>query len=291
MRLIKSGIPGLDKILGGGFLEGSIVTLSGPTGSGKSTMALQFILESEAPGLYISIEESKKDFFFHMSGYKWDLQEAEQNRRLIILDYPIYEVDQVLNQYSAIQEIIQTTGVKRVVIDSIMPIALHFPNEDERKKGFLKLIDNMRKWGVTTLIIAQDRASENWKRLPYTSFEIENYTDGWINLYYQYDEKKEERCRSVEVLKMKGVEHSTRNYPSQMDTNGWVVFSDQQPDSSLNKPKAKVAKPAAKKAPAKKPVAKKAPAKKKSDRVVKEVTKKAVKKLLKRKTLGIRKRG
>ncbi|MBU1681419.1 hypothetical protein KKE38_01225, partial [Candidatus Micrarchaeota archaeon] len=270
-----------------GFLEGSIVTLSGPTGSGKSTMALQFILESEAPGLYISIEESKKDFFFHMSGYKWDLQEAEQNRRLIILDYPIYEVDQVLNQYSAIQEIIQTTGVKRVVIDSIMPIALHFPNEDERKKGFLKLIDNMRKWGVTTLIVAQDRASENVKRLPYTNFEIENYTDGWINLYYQYDEKKEERYRSVEVLKMKGIEHSTRNYPSQMDTNGWIVFSDGPPDSSLNKPKT-IAEKTAKKTPAK-AAAKKSPSKK-DDRVVKEVTKKAVKKLLKRKTLGIRRR-
>ena len=92
--MIKSGIPGLDNILGGGFLDGSITTVSGPTGSGRSTFALQFILESNSPGLYISIEESKKDLFFHMSGYKWDLEKAEEERRLVILDYPIYEVDQ-----------------------------------------------------------------------------------------------------------------------------------------------------------------------------------------------------
>mgnify|MGYP003394968639 CR=1 FL=1 len=34
-------------------------------------------------------------------------------------------------------------GVKRLVIDSVMTLAIYFQNEDERKKGFLKLIDNI----------------------------------------------------------------------------------------------------------------------------------------------------
>ncbi len=259
MRLINSGIPGLDKILGGGFVEGSIVTIGGPTGSGRSTMALQFLLESDEPGLYISIEESKRDFFFHMSGYKWDLPQEERERRLIILDYPIYEVDQILNQYSAIQEIIQTTGVKRVVIDSIMPIALFFPNEDERKKGFMRLIDNIRKWGVTVLIVAQDSVSRDVRALPYTDFGIENYTDGWINIYYQYDDEKGERVRSVEVLKMKGVEHSTRHYPAAMGNGGFTIFSEGPPKSKPEKKEA-ARKPAARAMPA----AKKKPAKKRT---------------------------
>ncbi len=279
MKLINSGIPGLDKILGGGFLEGSIVTVSGPTGSGKSTMALQFLLDTPEPGLYISIEESKRDFFFHMSGYKWDLPQEERERKLIILDYPIYEVDQILNQYSAIQEIIQTTGIKRVVIDSVMPIALFFPGDEERKKGFLKLIDNIRKWGVTTIIVAQDQAHESIARLPYTNFGIENYTDGWINIYYRYNEDKGERARSVEVLKMKGVEHSTRIYPAQMDSMGFQIFSDESPKST---PAPKPAEPpkASKKAPPKRTAASKKKA---------EALKKAVKGALKKRTLGIRK--
>jgi circadian clock protein KaiC len=301
---MNSGIPGLDKILGGGFLEGSIVTVSGPTGSGKSTMALQFLLDSDEPGLYISIEESKRDFFFHMSGYKWDLPQEEKDRRLIILDYPIYEVDQILNQYSAIQEIIQTTGVKRVVIDSIMPIALFFPGDEERRKGFLKLIDNIRKWGVTTLIVAQDQPSESIARLPYTTFEIENYTDGWINIYYRYDANKGERMRSIEVLKMKGVEHSTRVYPAQMDSNGFRIFSDERPASEEPKKVEKKEAPKAKKEPkkkdeeepkktvkktVKKPVTKKTANKTAEQKKRAEALRKAVKNALKKRTLGIRK--
>ncbi len=222
--MIKSGIPGLDKILGGGLLPGSITTIGGPTGSGRSTFAMQFLLESDEPGLYISIEESKKELFFHMSGYRWDMQKAEQDGKLVILDYPIYEVDQILNQYSAIQEIIQTTGVKRVVIDSIMPIAVYFKSDDERKNGFLKLIENIRKWGVTTLIVAHDAKPGESTVLPNTTYNIESFTDGWIHIFFEYDEKQGRRTRAVEVIKMKGAAHSSKRYPARIDRNGFSIL-------------------------------------------------------------------
>jgi len=274
-RLIRSGIPGLDEILGGGLLEGSIIAVSGPTGSGRSTMAFQFLyngaMEHGEPGLYISIEESKQDFFFHMSGYTWDLDEAERQRKLIFLDYPIYEVDQILAQYGAIQEIINSTGVKRVVIDSIMPIALFFPDEEERKKGFLKLIDNVRKWGVTTMIVAETTQAVTKGGLPKSSYGIESFTDGWINLHHHYDEARNDRVRSVEVIKMKGMRHSTKNYPAEIGVDGFTVSSDR--------------KPAEKKAPPPEPV-------KKVDKKTEKAVKKAAKKTIKTmgKTLGIRKK-
>ena len=137
-RFIKSGVSGLDELLGGGILEGSIITVSGPTGSGKSTLAAQFIcngaLESGEPGVYIAIEESRKDFFFHMGGYGFDFDALEKDRKFVFLDYPVHEVDQIVTQSNAIYEIIHNTGAKRVVIDSIMPIALFFHSDDERKK-------------------------------------------------------------------------------------------------------------------------------------------------------------
>ncbi len=256
-RLIKSGVPGLDNILGGGFLEGSIIAISGPTGSGRSTLALQSLYNGATqynePGLYISIEESKQDFFFHMSGYTWDLAAAERERKLIFLDYPIYEVEQILTQYGAIQEIINSTGVKRVVIDSIMPISLYFPSSDERKKGFLKLIDNVRKWGTTTLIIAEGAPDSEKSDLPHTNYSIESFTDGWISLPYHYNEKKGERVRSVEIIKMKGVRHSTRPYPAEIGVSGFTIKSGnetppKEPPSVakpiIAKPERKVLKPA-----------------------------------------------
>ncbi|VVC04038.1 Circadian clock protein kinase KaiC [Candidatus Bilamarchaeum dharawalense] len=223
----KSGISGLDEVLGGGFLENSLITVSGPTGCGKSTLAAQFIhngaLIHNEPGLYISIEESRADFLFHNSAYKWDFPALERDRKFILLDYPIHEVDQIINQASAIQEIIATTGVKRVVIDSIMPIALFFKEDDERKRGFLKFIENLRKWKSTILIVSEDITATDSEHVPNTGYGIESFTDGWLNLFYRYDDRAMERNRYIEVLKLKGMSHSTKSYPIDIDENGLRV--------------------------------------------------------------------
>ena len=227
-RFIRSGIPGLDEVLGGGFLEGSIVAVSGPTGSGKSTFASQFLYNGasqyDEPGLYIAIEESRADFFFHMGGFDWDFAGLEREKRFILLDYPIHEVDQILNQYGAVQEIINSTGVRRVVIDSIMPIALFFQTEDERKKGLLRLIDNIRKWKVTTMLVSEDLKATEPGQIPNTAYGIESYSDGWVNLSYKYDEKAMERTRYIDILKMKGAAHSSKSYRLKVTGKGLEVL-------------------------------------------------------------------
>ncbi|MFH1521315.1 MAG: ATPase domain-containing protein [Candidatus Micrarchaeota archaeon] len=231
-KFTNSGIPGLDGLLGGGFLENSIVTVSGPTGCGKSTLATQFlyngVMQHNEPGLHISIEESRNDFFFHNGSYKWDIYPLEKDRKFILLDYPIHEVDQIINQASAIQEIISTTGVKRVVIDSIMPIALFFQGEDERKKGFLKFMENLRRWKSTILIVSEDISVLESEHVPNTGYGIESFSDGWINMFYKYNDEKMERSRYIEVLKMKGIDHSIRSYPIAIDDNGLRILT---PDS------------------------------------------------------------
>lgn len=255
-RFIRSGIPGLDKVLGGGFLEGSIVAVSGPTGSGKSTFASQFVYNGasdyDEPGLYISIEESRADFFFHMGGFDWDFARLEREKKFILLDYPIHEVDQILNQYGAVQEIINSTGVRRVVIDSIMPIALFFQSDDERKKGLLRLIDNIRKWKVTTLLVSEDLKATEPGQMPNSLYGIESYSDGWVNLSYRYDEKAMERTRYVEVLKMKGVAHSSKAYPLKLTRNGFEVLGG-EPERAPEKQAKAPAKPVEKAAPPAKP--------------------------------------
>ena len=226
-KFVKSGIPGLDTILGGGFMEGSIITLSGPTGCGKSTFAMQFIYNGATaynePGLYITIEEDKDSMFFHMSGYTWDLNSIEKEKKLIVLDYQLYEVDQFLNQYGAIQEIINSTGVKRVVIDSIMPVAVYFKDDIERKKGFLRLIDNIRKWGATTIIVSEDTPATTQDVLPDTHYGIESFTDGWIHIYHLFSAKTRERTKAIEVIKMKAAAHSTKIYPTVITNSGFKI--------------------------------------------------------------------
>lgn len=222
MKRIKTGIEGLDEKLGDGLPEGSISIVSGPTGSGRTTFGLQFLVngaekENEV-GLYICIEDSK-NLIFKFTNFKgWDLELLEKEKKVVFLDYPPHEVDQFLSSNSAIGELIQKLGVQRLIIDSVMPIALIFSDEDERRKGFLKLIENIRKLGVTTLIIAQDSPQSTQDMLPRTIYGIESLSDGWIHLCYS--QEKTTRNRYLEILKMKGTAHSIKRIPFEINDEG-----------------------------------------------------------------------
>ncbi len=222
----KTGIAGLDRMLGKGLPEGSISTVSGPTGSGKSTLALQFLVNGAQKygetGLYVAIEDSRDLIYRHMAYKGWDLGKLEESKKLLFLDYPPHEVDQFLKQNSAIGELIETMGVTRLVIDSIMPVALLFSTNDDRKKGFLQVINNIRKWKTTTLIVAEEQPSHPESSLPRTNYGIETLSDGWIHLSYNVG-KKSERTRGVEVIKMKGSNPMMKKFPLDIKDTGISV--------------------------------------------------------------------
>ncbi|VVB98542.1 DNA repair and recombination protein RadB [uncultured archaeon] len=229
--IVKSGIEGIDAMLGGGFTKGAITTLSGPTGCGKSTLAMQFLVNGaeqfQEPGLYIALEETRSSTYSNMAGYDWDIAKLEREKKILFLDYPIHEVDQFLFKNSAIEELIATMGIERVVIDSVMPIALLFQTDDERQKGFLKLIENIRRWGTTTLIVSEDTPATTQDVLPRTKYGMESLTDGWMHMYYLYDESGS-RKRALEVLKMKGVAHMSRIVPLSISSAGVSVELPQE---------------------------------------------------------------
>lgn len=223
-ELVKTGVPGLDKLLGGGLNPGSIVLVSGPTGSGKSTLALQFLVKGaqlySEPGLFIVIEETRDSTYRNMSFKGWNLSELENTKQLIFLDYPPYEVDQFVSQKSAIGEIVDSMGVERMVVDSFMPVALLFPTDDERKKGFISVIENIRKWKTTTLIVSEEVPVAEGEP-PRTPYGIENLVDGWIRMDYVY--VKDKRQRRIEVVKMKGRKHLMQRFPVELGDSGVSV--------------------------------------------------------------------
>lgn len=226
MELIKSGINGLDKILGGGIPKGSVVAISGPTGCGKTTLGMTFIVggaELGEPGLYIPIENTKEEIIEQMSEFSWNIELLERSKKLLFLDYPPHEVEQFISKMNPVKELIETMGIERVVIDSIMPIALHFHTDLERKRGFMKLMENIKKWKTTTLIITEDTPMTTQDVLPSTKYGIEGLVDGWMHIHYIW--RGERRERMIEILKMKGARHEMKLYPIEITNSGVVVKS------------------------------------------------------------------
>jgi len=245
---IRTGWEKLDDQLGGGLPKGSITTVSGSTGSGKSIFAMEFLINgikaSGEPGLYIAIEESKNSLYRSMASMGWDIRQYETSNQLVIIDYPFHEVDQLLDQRNPVKELVDRFGVERVVIDSIMPVAVKFPNENEMKRGFLKLIENIRAWDTTTMVLTNDLNATTYHVMPQTEFGIERFSEGWIHLYNVF--KANERKRVMEVLKMKGTMHKTSMMPFSIDQTGINLQDSQKEDrfSREEMAKDKISRPA-----------------------------------------------
>src|ERR1700761_9466256 len=81
-----TGIWGLDDVLGGGLSRGSIFLLEGEPGSGKTTLALQFLLTGAAAGekgLYITLSETADELRAGARSHGWELDDPVVVRELI----------------------------------------------------------------------------------------------------------------------------------------------------------------------------------------------------------------
>ncbi|MFA5108125.1 MAG: ATPase domain-containing protein [Candidatus Micrarchaeia archaeon] len=225
---VKSGIPGLDEIIGGGFTKNNLIALSGSTGSGRTTFATQFLIngfkEEKEVGLYLSFDEPKFSIFSNMTSFGWDLPKMEREKQVIFIEYPHNELSSFVEQESSILELIDTLGVERVVFDSITPLA-SLAMGDERRQFLQKIVNIVRKWGATTIITADDMVPPD-PNIPRTSVGIEALTDGYVHLGWIREGMK--RTRTFEVIKLRGTQHMHDMHPCIIDSNGFSI-STQKP--------------------------------------------------------------
>lgn len=85
---IKSGIPGLDALIQGGFPECSSVLVTGGPGTGKSILGLQFIVYgalNNEPGIYLMFDENKDKLFYQAEQFGWDIPKLENKKRCLFM--------------------------------------------------------------------------------------------------------------------------------------------------------------------------------------------------------------
>ena len=83
-RFLSTGVSGLDELLGGGFFPGSAMLVAGPAGSGKSSLAIQFLAEgvkNGETGVLAMFEETPRKYLEQAKGFGLDLQEMADQKR------------------------------------------------------------------------------------------------------------------------------------------------------------------------------------------------------------------
>src|SRR6185295_16286493 len=127
---ISSGIPGLDELLVGGFVTNRLYLVEGNPGTGKTTMALQFLLEGVARGescLYVTLSETASELHAVAQSHGWTLdgvevfQLASADRTTLDEQYTLYHPSEIElgETIQAVLGTVERIRPHRVVFDSL----------------------------------------------------------------------------------------------------------------------------------------------------------------------------
>src|SRR5256886_4593091 len=135
---VLTGIDGLDEMLGRGVPAGHIITVLGSFGTGKTTFALQFLMQgliNGEKGVFISLEEDVDSVVANAASFGWDLKKYLKEKKLHIVKLePVDAKTTVTRIRSELPDFIKRSGASRVAIDSISLLNMLFADDTERRE-------------------------------------------------------------------------------------------------------------------------------------------------------------
>lgn len=235
MDRVQTGIEGLDALLYGGVPAGNQVLIAGGPGAGKTLLCFEILYNNAkrgVPCVFIALEEQEKvvlkNFKEAFPSFS-DVDDLIANKMLILGGEdiaPKMEMDSDSESYSfgnvisSMENVIRSNNAKCVVIDSLSLLKLMFQNHSVYRKYMFALSSNLRKLGVNGFITMELPSSERGGLVFGPEFFI---FDGTVIMYQGIEENK--RTFSIEVIKMRGSNHSLVLSPYEITNKGFKVFS------------------------------------------------------------------
>jgi len=215
---IPSGIPGLDKLMEGGFVKGSTILISGAAGTGKTIFCVQYLMEGLKRGencMFITLEEKPEDIINDVKRFGWDLEKYMKDKKLI-LEYQ--DPFQMTDITAPLLDKIKEHGVQRVVIDSTAVFELYYKEPSEIRKQLFKLLNGLKDINVTSVLTTE--LPEETKMLG--KFGVEEFiVDAVIILHFLGI--GEENYNSLQIRKMRRTNHKKDVFPMEITDKGIVV--------------------------------------------------------------------
>ena len=223
-KRLSMGIPELDKMMGGGVLAGDSLLVAGPSGTGKSAMATQFIaagLRNGEPGIIAIFEERPKGYIDRADSFGLDLKTPQDEGKLetIYLRPLDLSVDETMH---AILDAVKRVGAKRLVIDSLVSLemALAPGFREDYRESLYRMIVALTGAGVT--ILSTVEVEDTFTGLSFSQYSISFLTDDIIRL--RYVEIDGQLRKVMVVIKMRGGNHSKDIREYVITDNGVVVI-------------------------------------------------------------------
>ncbi len=223
MKRLKSGITGMDRMMEGGFPEGTVNLLKGPTGSAKTLFGLQFIqggIREGEKGLLLSLEESRKNIRRAAESFSLDWEPYETGRSYLI-DYGEIrrgDLENSLISFRELQEFLDNflngEKIHRLVIDSISAISLYYTTPEKLRRSLFEFSRFLKDKDIVSLLISESDNSRT---------NVEGFvSDSVINL--DYEDFEGEFRRSIKITKMRFTKHDPYKHPF-LIMNGGIDIS------------------------------------------------------------------
>lgn len=205
---VTTGVEALDVLFGGGVPRSSNTVIQGPTGTGKTVLALQFLmagLRREERCVYFTLEETPDQLRSLAAGLGWDLTEMER-KNLLVIQYTS-PVELATDRYlQTAREQVRALKARLVVFDSLTSMQLGVPSERRFKELVYAISKHMRVDGVTLFMTME--APQTIGPTERSGHGVSFIADNLVQL--QYLEADGHFERAVTVLKTRGSKHETK---------------------------------------------------------------------------------
>lgn len=208
MDRVTTGIAGLDEMLGGGFLRETANLVEGAPGTGKTTLAMQFIyhgiMQANEPGLIITFEEFPQQYYHDAAAFGWDFIDLEKKGLLkVVMTSPEVTRLDLESVGGMIESHVTEMGARRVVVDSVTHFARLTQDPVELRSLEYSFINALKRQGLTSLLTRESTAllGESTEDTS-LNFVVDSY------LILRYVEIESTIRKALLVLKMRGSDHA-----------------------------------------------------------------------------------
>lgn len=203
---LKTGITELDKMLSGGFLRGDAVLVAGSAGTGKSTLALQYLLrgaQDGEPGIYLTFEELPDQLYRDAKNYGWDLRKLESEGKLRVICTSPDVLIEPEGMQAILDEPLKEVNARRIVVDSLSHFNMFIKPENLRKQVYRNVMYFKTK-NLSSLLIWESSQTAG-QSFTVSDEGISFLTDAIVVL--KLIEIESAIKRGIVVLKMRGSQH------------------------------------------------------------------------------------
>ena len=205
---IKTGIQGLDAMLNGGFMERDSVLIAGNAGTGKTTLALQHLVNGasqfDQPGLYVTFEEVPDQIYRDALSFGWDLKKLEDQGKIrIICTSPELLIVSDQGGENLLDAPLHELHPRRIVIDSLSHVGMYVEEENFRKEAY-RLMRYFKTRGLSSLLLWEVTQSAG-QSISVSDIGISFLSDAVVLL--RQVEINSSMRKAIAILKMRGSDH------------------------------------------------------------------------------------